>query len=265
VKARVLGVVVLAAIVAGVLAYTAARDAAAALPPFPSISPLCHRADFPSRGRTVRAALCRAPGATRLPAMIVLHGCGGFGGIDEVLARYLPQHGIATLYVDYFGLTPPPGKHGFCDAGMRIGSAFPVWQRIVVDSAAALSRAPGIDPGHVGVLGWSLGGGLALATAQYGARSTPLRRSRFRVVVVLSAYDDSSNVGALPPTLVLSGGSGDAVPVANALALYAALRRAHVPAVLHVYPHGNHFWRKRQGIAAERWTLAFLGRYLGSS
>ena len=194
--------------------------------------------------------------------MIVLHGCGGFGGIDEVLARDLPSHGIASLYVDYFGLTPAPSKRGFCGAYREMGRAFPVWQRIVVDAVTSLRHTGGIDSRRIGALGWSLGGGLALVTAEYGAGTTPLRHSPFRALVVLSAFDDSGEIGALPPTLVLSGGSGDAVPVADAVALYRALRRAHVPAVLHVYPHGTHQWKGAQRVAAERWTFAFLRRYL---
>ena len=239
-----------------------AQGARQALPPFPRISPLCHRADFASQGGTVRAGLCRPAGSARLPALVVLHGCGGFGGIDEVLARDLPAHGIATFYVDYFGLTPPPSKRGFCGAGDRIRSAFGIWQQIVVDATDALRRTPGIDPTRVGALGWSMGAGLALATAQYGAGETPLRRSPFRVLVVLSAFDESSNARALPPTLVLSGGRGDAVPESEATGLYRTLRGAGVPAVLHVYPGRNHSWKHRQGAAAERWTLAFLRRYL---
>lgn len=232
---------------------------------FPSISPLCHRADFPSQGRTVRAALCRPAGSQRLPAVIVLHGCGGFGGIDVVLARDLPGHGVATFYVDYFGLTPRPNKRGFCGAGDKTDRAFPTWQRIVVDAVTALARTPGIDPRRIGAAGWSMGGGLALVTAQYGAGQKPLRHGPFKALVVFSAFDESSNVRAMPPTLVLSGGSGDAVPESDAIALYHALRSAHIPAELHVYPHGNHFWRHRQGAAGERWTFAFLHRYLGAT
>ncbi|HEX6700722.1 MAG TPA: prolyl oligopeptidase family serine peptidase, partial [Gaiellaceae bacterium] len=228
----------------------------------PAISPLCHRADFPSQGGMVRAALCRPAGSAEAPALVVLHGCGGIGGIDEVLARDLPAHGVATFYVDYFGLMPPPGRRGFCGAAGRIGRAFPVWQQIVVDATAALRRTPGIDPARVGALGWSMGGGLALATAQYGAGGTPLRRSPFRVLVLLSTYDDSSNARAMPPTLVLSGGRRDAVPESDAIGLSRALRRAGVPVVLHVYPGGTHAWKGAQRVAAERWTLAFLRRYL---
>jgi len=233
------------------------------LPPFPKISPLCHRADFSSGGHTVRAALCRPAGSTQVPAVVVLHGCGGFGGIDQILARDLPGQGIASYYVDYFGLTPQPSKRGFCGEHRAVERSFATWQRIVVDATAALKRMAGIDAARVGAVGWSLGGGLALVTGEYGAGTTPLRHSPFHALVVLSAFDASGQVGALPPTLVLSGGSGDAVPVADARALYLALRRAHVPAVLHIYPHGTHNWKGRQRIVGERWTFAFLRRYLG--
>jgi dienelactone hydrolase len=200
-----------------------------------------------------------------MPAVIVLHGCGGMGGIDGVLARDLPTHGVAAYYIDYFGLTPAPSKRGFCGAGGEIGNAFSVWQRIVVDAAKALGKTPGIDSRRIGVVGWSMGGGLALTTSEYGSGTTPLRRSPFHALVVLSAFDEGNQVNALPPTLVLSGGSGDAVPVSDAIALYRALRSAHIPAELHVYPHGNHSWKHRQRIAGERWTFAFLERYLVKS
>jgi dienelactone hydrolase len=245
----------------GVLASAAGGAPKQPLPTFPRNSSLCHRADFSSGGHRVRAALCRPAGSARMPAVVVLHGCGGFGGIDEVLARDLPSHGVATYYIDYFGLTPEPSKRGFCGSP-RIETSFATWQRVVVDATSALKRMPSIDPGRVGAVGWSLGGGLALVTGEYGAGTTPLRHSPFHALVVLTAFDDSDPVGALPPTLVLSGGSGDAVPVSDARALYRSLRAAHVPAVLHVYPHGTHQWKGRQRLAGEQWTFDFLRRYL---
>jgi dipeptidyl aminopeptidase/acylaminoacyl peptidase len=79
---------------------------------------------------------------------------------------------------------------------------------------------------------------------------------------VLSAFDVGRRVAALPPTLLLSGGSGDVVPVFHARDLYRRLVRAHVPAELRIYPHGTHQWKGAQKVAAERWIDAFLQRYL---
>jgi len=67
----------------------------------------CVRSDFRSDGSPVRALFCPARGSA---AVIVLHGCGGFGEIDHRLTADLPGYGVATLYVDYFEPTPPPGR-----------------------------------------------------------------------------------------------------------------------------------------------------------
>jgi dienelactone hydrolase len=187
-----------------------------------------------------------------------------------VLARDLPAQGIATFYVDYFGLTPPPSRRrGFCGSHTAIGAAFPTWQRIVLDAARALRQEPGVDSARVGAVGWSLGGGLTLVTAEYGDRpagSTPPRERPFRALALFSAgvlEPILAHVGRLPPTLVLSSGSGDGNSSAGEVTLFRALRQAHVPAGLFVYPHGTHLWKGAQGAAGERHTVAFLKRYLG--
>jgi carboxymethylenebutenolidase len=203
--------------------------------------------------------------------MVVLHGCGGFDTLDHDLAADLPASGITTLYVDYFGLTPPPDGRGFCDAFGHAGDDFPIWQRIVVDAAAALKRQPSVDPKRVGVVGWSLGGAVALAAAEFGstpAGTAPAHGGPFRAVVLYSSAGfgpllDGAHV--LPPTLILSGGSTDAIPLSAVLPLHQALVAAHVPSELFVYPHGSHSWPGPQGAAGLRHTVAFLRRYLASA
>lgn len=249
------------ALVAAVASTATAAAAGAQLPPLPRIASSCIQSDFASGGRTVRARLCLPNGAStarKVPAVIVLHGCGGFGTLDQLLARDLPEHGIGTFYVDYFGLTPPPSRKGFCDAHGSARDAFGTWLRIAHDAATALRAVPQVDPGRVGAVGWSLGGGLALTTAETYPHL-------FATLVLFSAFafgPELQGVGRLPPTLVLSGGSGDVVPVADAVTLYRTLRRDHVPATLHVYPHGNHQWKHAQFTAGLQWTVAFLSRHL---
>jgi dienelactone hydrolase len=189
-----------------------------------------------------------------------LHGCGGFGTIDQLLARDLPQHGIATFYIDYFGATAPPSRKGFCNARAAIENDFPIWERITIAATVALKRERAVDPQRVGAVGWSLGGALAILTAEDESRLHPFRAlALFSAAAFGPALQD---VHTLPPTLVLSGGRGDVIPVGDAVALYRALRRANVPTVLHVYPHGNHQWKHAQGAAGERWAEEFLDRYL---
>jgi dienelactone hydrolase len=218
----------------------------------------CTRDDFRSQGRTVRAELCRASG--RSPrAVVVLHGCGGFSTFDHRLATELPRYGISTLDVDYFELTPPPGNKGFCSGFRGTTDPFATWVVVVQDAAAALERVPGIEPRSVGVVGWSLGGGVALAVASGLGGGDP-----FHAVAGFStgSFGASTLAPHLPPTILLSGGRTDAIPLSETLPLYQALRAAHVPSALYVYPHGSHSWPGRQGTLGIRHAAAFLTRYL---
>jgi dienelactone hydrolase len=238
------------------IALAAATSAAAG--GFPRFGSGCARDDFTVSGRTVRAELCRAASPAQR-AVVVLHGCGGFSTFDHRIATTLPKDGISTLDVDYFALTPPPGKKGFCDAGAAIGSAFPLWLQTVAAAAARLRATPGISPRAVGVVGWSLGGGLAVATAEQLARPRG-----FDAIAAFStgAFGAAADASKLPPTILLSAGRTDAIPLAETLPLYRALRAAHVPSSLFVYARGSHGWPGAQGAAGIAHAAAFLRRYL---
>lgn len=239
---------------AGVSLAVAAGQASAATRPMQRFGAGCRRSDFSSLGRPVRAELC-VPAAGRLrAAAVVLHGCGGFSTFDHRLATELPHAGVATLDVDYFGLTPPPGETGFCSVRSRKG--FAVWPQVVLDAAAHLrglerGRLPGVS-----AVGWSLGGGVALAAALRAPTA-------FRSLVLFSA-GGARRLGAaprsLPPTLGLSAGATDAVPLADMEALIEALRAAGVSASLYVWPRprGRHDWPGAQGEAGIARAAAFL-------
>jgi dienelactone hydrolase len=226
----------------------------------------CSRADFTSAGTRVRAELCRATKVARAGrAVVVLHGCGGFSTFDHRLSGDLPQMGIATLYIDFFAPTPPPGDRGFCGVpdtrptGSSHQDVFSRWQRVVLDAAAFLRRTPGINPHRVGVVGWSLGGGLAVTTAAAAEQPDP-GRTPFAAVVGFSTGLGPNRQPPirLPPLLLLSGGTTDAVPVAATEALYRAAQAAGDHVELFVYPHGVHDWRGRQGRAGIRRAVRFL-------
>jgi len=76
------------------------------------------------------------------------------------------------------------------------------------------------------------------------------------------SFGAESGAASLPPTILLSAGRTDAIPLAETLPLYNALRRAHVPASLYVYPRGSHNWPGAQGAAGIAHAAAFLNRYL---
>jgi len=230
------------ALVAGVLALAAAPARAS----FPRVAG-CVRADFAG----VRAVRCGPASGAR--AVVVLHGCGGFSTFDHRLATELPRYGIATLYVDYFARTPPPGKRGFCGVWTRPLGLFSVWERIAALAAHALRP----HYAHVGAAGWSLGAGVALAAAE--------DLHAFDAVAAFSAlaYPPTlERATSLPPSIFLDGGPRDIVPPENARALYAAARAAHVPTALYVYGAGTHDWPGAQGAAGIARAAAFLVRHL---
>jgi len=238
-------------VAAGIVAV-AAGAARAATHPFPRFAPGsgCVRADFRSGGQTIRAERCGPASGRR--AVIVLHGCGGFSTFDHELAVDLPRFGLSTLYVDYFGPTPPPGTKGFCQ-GFAGPDPFPTWERVAADAARTLRARFAA----VGAVGWSLGAGVALAAAE---DSHP-----FDAVAAFSPLafpPELARAGELPPTIFLDGGTHDIVPPENARAWYTAARRAHVPAALYVYGDGTHNWPGRQGALGRARAAAFLLRYL---
>ena len=194
----------------------------------------------------------------KAPLVVVLHGCGGFSTFDHRLAATLPGYGISTLDVDYFAPTPPPGSKGFCDA-RGAPFAFSTWAEVASAAAAKLRATPGIDERGVGVVGWSLGGAVALAAAAGPRSSRP-----FDAVAGFStgSFHASASAAELPPTILLSGGRTDAIPLAETLPLYQALKAAGVPTQLYVYPRGSHNWPGRQGTLGIEHAAAFLQRYL---
>jgi dienelactone hydrolase len=224
---------------------------------FPRFGSGCARDDISVAGSRVKAELCRAlRGGGR--AVVVLHGCGGFSTFDHRLAVTLPRYGIATLDVDYFGLTAPPGHKGFCDAH-GAASVFSTWVDVASAAAAKLRATTGIERRRVGVVGWSLGGAVALAAAAGPPDARP-----FDAIAGFStgSFRAAAIASQLPPTILLSGGRTDAIPLSETLPLFHALEHAGVPAALYVYPGGSHNWPGRQGALGIARAAAFLLRYL---
>jgi dienelactone hydrolase len=185
--------------------------------------------------------------------VVVLHGCGGFSTFDHRLAEELPRYGIATLYVDYFQPTPPPGKRGFCSVWTDPRRLFAAWERVAVEAARSLRGRYA----HVGAAGWSLGAGVAISAAEDA--------HAFGAVAAFSALAYPavlSRAGRLPPTIFLDGGRRDIVPPSNARRLYEAARANHVPAALYVYGDGTHEWPGVQGSAGIARAAGFLVRHL---
>lgn len=106
---------------------------------------------IPSSGHMLLGGLYRASVQRRQPAILLLHGLPGHEkNLD--LAVDLRDRGIHCLYVHYRGSWGSGGDFSIAN--------------LSVDAMAALewlAARPEVDPGRVGVVGFSLGGWVALA------------------------------------------------------------------------------------------------------
>jgi acetyl esterase/lipase len=129
----------------------------------------------------------------------------------------------------------------------------------------------GLDPNRIGMLGFSAGGHLTTVTATNGDKRAYVAfdaadqascRPDFAVIVYPGGVQvkDKQELAAevrvsktTPPTFLVHSGD-DKVSAENSVVLYLALRRAGVPAEMHIYAGGGHGYglnRSKYAPAAE--------------
>jgi acetyl esterase/lipase len=199
-------------------------------------------------------------------AMIVCPG-GGFHvlaidyeGLD--VARWLCERGIAAFVLKY-RLLPTPADHGEYQAYMAgltsdlphlIDLARHFTPTMLADGQQALNgvrqRANewGIQPGRVGMMGFSAGAYLTLVTTLQ-AENPP----DFAASIYGGLWQDVENPGPLPP-LFIAVADDDPIAVEPSLQVYSGWRKAKSPVEMHIYAQGGHGFAFRNiNPAAEGW------------
>jgi acetyl esterase/lipase len=203
-------------------------------------------------------------------AAVVICPGGGYGVLaydheGHQVAKFLNSIGVAAAVVKY--RLAPRYRHlaPLQDAQRSI--------RHLRANAAGLR----LDPSRIGILGFSAGGHLASTAATHfdvgqADSKDPIERQSCRpdfavlcypVISLIEPFGHSGSKRNLlgdqpdpklveflsnekqvtadtPPTFLFHTGDDAGVPVENSLAFYAALRKAKVPAELHVYQVGPH-------------------------
>jgi acetyl esterase/lipase len=211
----------------------------------------------------------------------------------EELAPWLGTLGITAFVLRY----RLPGD------GHRSGPDTPLQDaQRAIRLIRANAKAWSLDPQRIGVLGFSAGGHVASGLAvKYGQPVYPPldavdeanARPDFLILGypvismrqeithpgsrwwLLGAEPDPERVDAYsnellitedtPATFLMHAGDDASVPVENSIRFYLGLRKAGVPAELHIFKEGGHGYSIRfaKGKTAENWTL-LCGQWLKS-
>jgi len=215
--------------------------------------------------------ICLPPADKAVGSAVVVCPGGGYGHLavgheGHEITAWLNSFGVAGFIVKY--------RH----RGNGFGHPAPLQdaQRAV---AVVRSRAAdfGIRPDRIGIMGFSAGGHLASSVGTHfhtgdPNAADPLARVSVRpdfmilVYPVISFTEPFSHRGSMrnllgkdpdpklvslfsnekqvtkntPPTFLIHGGPDRVVPPQNSIAFYLALKKAGVPAELHIYEQGGH-------------------------
>lgn len=205
-----------------------------------------------------------------------------------VLVPPFVEEGGVTLFVLRYRLPDPAHAEG-ADAPLADAQRA---MRLLRARAAEWN----IDPRRIGVMGFSAGGHVAASLGTRFDESVYLPvdgydrisarpdfmalvypvidmgehahgGSRARLASALSRSADIAKyslqyrvAATAPPTFLLHASDDDVVPVQNSLLFFDALRRANVPAELHVYPKGGHGFgiRGTRGLPLAEWPRLAL-------
>jgi len=134
------------------------------------------------------------------------------------------------------------------DDGMRIaGDDTTLAVRLAKRSAAEWK----LDPARIGLMGFSSGGKLAIVAA---TSANPASRPAFAAAIYPSASDEFTMPSGAPPLFLTVAHDDQTGIMEDTLRVYAAWRKARVPAELHIFWKGGHgFGMRKRGNPIDAW------------
>ena len=179
-------------------------------------------------------------------------------GEGEQVASWLNSQGITAIILKYRVPRPP----NVLEADVPIGPQMDA-QR-AVSTVRSKAAEWGINPKKIGIVGFSVGGHLALATSTNFAKRTYERidaiddassRPDFAILCYSGFLKNKEKDEILPslsipqdtPPVMLVHSTDDTMsPADQSVIMYLALKRAGVPVELHIFAKGEHDFGVRQ-------------------
>ena len=216
---------------------------------------------FETKQRPLTAELFSAPGDGKRPAVMILHGVGGFDAFPAFYRRYaaaLAGAGIDAYVLSYYDAADAVAtKSKIADERRAVfNQRIRLWASSVSE-VAGLILAEARSSGRVGVLGFSQGGFLATAAAAQDQRISPL-------VVFYGGIPSllKNEITRLPPLLELHGDADRVVALADGQALVDLARGLGQAVEMVVYPGAGHGFDGADAVDAQRRTKAFFEQRL---
>ena len=206
--------------------------------------------------RMVNVTYFRAPGDAKRPAVLLLHGAGGFDGQIASYEQYcatLNQAGMDAYLVYYYS---PADETDMRRDGDTFGRRYPAWAKLVDDLADGLMKAKDSN-GKVGLVGFSNGAILASGAAA--------RDEKIAAAVIYyggAPWVTLGPVNHFPPLLIMHGDADQIIPVREGRMLADFARQFGAKVDLVIYPGESHGFGSRlstrDGADALARTVTFL-------
>lgn len=214
----------------------------------PSIMPF-----FPEKGKATGTAVIIAPGGG--------HRVLCLGHEGDALGQWFADHGIAAFVMRYRLCREEDSTYTLKGHAMDD-------TRRAIRTVRHRANEWGIDPGRVGILGFSAGGELAAYAAMDSDQgnpqaSDPIERMGSRPdfqALIYPGKSDTFTVRAGMPPVFIAYGYKDRPDISIGMAkVYLKYKEAGVPAEMHVYSNAGHGFGYRPGTtsAAGDWPKRF--------
>ena len=212
------------------------------------------RLTFESGGATIPVEVFAPDRGGRYPLILMLHGSGGMQNSMYVkYAEHFAGFGYAVFAPHYFASTDMECADD--DALIRLH--YFTWLEAVERALAFAIGHPQVDAGRVGLLGFSLGGFLALGVAS--------RDARVKAVVEFFGglpEELARQCKRLPPVLILHGDADTRVPLRWAQELEAKLNECGAEYEKQIYHGAGHIFGLPAMVDAGQRALRFFQKHL---